>query len=215
MLSEIVFKKQVLLVADTPDISKHIGHKLFGGMVCLLIAPSALIAIKILEEKRIDLVFVDIALEEQEISGIDFVKIIRSRNQKLPICMITETNCADTLFNSLLAGANDCIWRQSEKPTPMVLMQQTIDSLLRDNLKAKDSILRSSILKARGLCQSQLQLLSTFAARGFPDIYELADMTQISENALVKRFSRIEKLLGLKNRANLVQLLTICSKYGY
>ena len=67
-------------------------------------------------------------------------------------------------------------------------------------------------LAPKGLRDSQLKLLSTYLTYDFPDLYELSELMNISENALVKRFSRIEKQLALKNKAALIKMLTIFSQ---
>ncbi len=205
--------KSILLVDDDPLIRKLVKQKLSDSDSCVISVPTIQEAELSLYEHDFTHMFIDNELGPGHPKGVSLVHSIRTRRKKAIICMLTGDNSTDILLEALLAGANDYIWKGAMNPGPLVQMKHILTKSWVDYSKA-NNFSAQSILRTRGLCDSQLDLLEQYANNGFPDLYVLADIMNVSENALVKRFSRIEKTLGLKNRAGLVQLLTICSGYG-
>ncbi|MBN2528973.1 MAG: response regulator [Deltaproteobacteria bacterium] len=160
--------------------------------------------------------FIDVELDGRNQCGIDLVRWLKKQDIQTPVHMLSCSDSTDLLLACLLAGANDYIWKGGMKPNPLLQMKRVTKEFSLWKCRLQRGIMcywAYSIFRTRGLCNTQIDLLARYTELGFPDIYELSDIMKVSENALVKRFTRIERTLRLKNRAALIQLLTIASGY--
>lgn len=79
----------------------------------LVIAARAEGALKILEERRIDLVITDIRLPGM--SGIELLQHIQARDRRIPVIMISWVDTVDTAVEAMRCGAFDYVTKPFEK----------------------------------------------------------------------------------------------------
>jgi len=95
----------ILLVEDEKKIADVLKKGLMEQRFAVEIAYDGLIAKKILESHSFDLIILDINLPGM--NGYELCKYIRTRNEKVPVIMLTALNAIDDKIEGFDAGADD------------------------------------------------------------------------------------------------------------
>ena len=124
---------RILIVDDDRDYADLLAKHLRAKRVSVETAGSARIAKRSIERFKPDLIFLDIMLPDQ--SGIGFIDVIRAKNPKLPIIMISGLGDLPIVLNAMKAGAADYmqkpigyeeLWNKITK----ILPQDTVSSAM-------------------------------------------------------------------------------------
>ncbi len=155
-----------------------------------------------------DLVLVDIDLGRDEPNGIEFVPRLRALGFDGLIYMIAGDGDPALFHEAMRASANGYL----VKGAPMESgFKAEIDRLLfHDEVSSSDiNFPDRAYPHTNGLKNKQIDLITRYYRAGFPDLEDFAALEGISLKTLSKRLIRIEKKLGVTNKAQLAALLTV------
>ena len=118
----------VLVVDDDPDIALMLEDRLDAMGTIVLIARNGEDAIRHLDTSPVDAVLLDI--EMPRMSGIETLRMIRTRFPTLPVFMMTEVSNTDRLNEALQEGATGYL----PKPINFNEMEQVLRNLFPSRL---------------------------------------------------------------------------------
>jgi len=96
---------KILVVDDSPQISKALSDLLSASGYAVRTAPSAERALQILESAQFDLIITD--LKMTGMTGIDLAKQVLQKWPKLPVVILTGFGDMDSVINALRLGVAD------------------------------------------------------------------------------------------------------------
>ena len=170
-------------------------------------------ALKKLSSKP-ELSIVDINLGGDEPSGVDLVKMFRARGCSCFVCMFTGLKDDRTLFDALLAGADQYLVK------PLTVADMDLDRMLgiaRGEISVSydlDPLYHGRLLETHELVDGEIQTLCDLHNSDYLDDKLLSVKTGVSTATIAQRIHRAKKKLGLTNRSQLIRLLTVLSGYG-
>ena len=94
-----------LLIVDDDDSVREVFRCILQNEYRIIEAPGVDEALSIIDLERPDLVTLDIRMPEK--NGLEGLRLIRERNQNLPIVMIAGFGSIDTACEALRLGASD------------------------------------------------------------------------------------------------------------
>jgi CheY-like chemotaxis protein len=121
--------KQVMVVDDSPVIRRIVEKQLkmlgFGGFN-FLGAGNGVLALSLLEEKKVDLIITDLHMPDMD--GIEFVKEVRinEKTDLIPVLMITSDYNTNKMLEAYEAGVDEFM----QKPFKVVALEEKIKTLL-------------------------------------------------------------------------------------
>jgi len=124
----------LLYVEDEINIRNNLTESLTIIFKNVFSVENAELALEIYKTKHIDIILSDIGLPDM--SGIDFVKIIRKDNKTIPIILLTAYTQTDILLEAVKL-----------KLVSYLTKPITLDSLLKTLLDAKNEISNSNIFE--------------------------------------------------------------------
>ena len=205
---------RILVVDDDPLVLKAIRLALNGrGWTRVDCAATASEAMALARLEPV-LALVDIGLGPGVPSGIDLVADLRAAGFDGYVCMLTGDDDAGTMLRSLVAGADDYLLKRCceiGRDVAAMLERQREGPAERAVL---DPEAHGQFLRSAGVTEEQVAALCAYVGFGFPENKELAARLGISEQAASKLVRRAEEKLGVRNRGQLVRLLTVLSGFG-
>jgi two-component system nitrogen regulation response regulator NtrX len=102
----------ILIVDDEADIRELVAGILEDEGYSTRLAGNADEALQAIEERRPNLVFLDIWMQGSRLDGMQLLDVVRSSYPELPVVMISGHGTIDTAVNAIKTGAFDFI----EKP---------------------------------------------------------------------------------------------------
>lgn len=129
---------KIALVEDDKKVREGLKALICGtpGFNCIAAYPNAEEALEELAEQKPDVVLMDINLPGM--SGIECVKVLKARQPKLQIIMLTVYEDDDLIFQSLAAGAVGYIL----KKTPAAKLLEAIEEVHRGGSSMSSQIAR-------------------------------------------------------------------------
>jgi len=121
--------KQVMVVDDSPVIRRIVEKQLkmlgFGGFN-FLGAGNGVLALSLLEEKKVDLIITDLHMPDMD--GIEFVREVRinEKTDLIPVLMITSDYNTNKMLEAYEAGVDEFM----QKPFKVVALEEKIKTLL-------------------------------------------------------------------------------------
>ena len=120
---------KVLVIDDEPPIRKLLRMGLRAHGYEILEAPSGRISLELLDQKKPDLVILDLGLPD--IQGLDLLRMIRSRNESVPIVVLSSRGDEAGKVQALDLGADDYV----TKPFGMDELLARMRAALRHQLQ--------------------------------------------------------------------------------
>jgi two-component system, OmpR family, KDP operon response regulator KdpE len=120
---------KVLVIDDEPPIRKLLRMGLSAHGYEILEAPSGRVSLELLEQKKPDLIILDLGLPD--IQGLDLLRMIRSRNESVPIVVLSSRGDEAGKVQALDLGADDYV----TKPFGMDELLARIRAALRHQLQ--------------------------------------------------------------------------------
>jgi two-component system KDP operon response regulator KdpE len=120
---------KVLVIDDEPAIRKLLRMGLSAHGYEILEAPSGRVSLELLEQKKPDLVILDLGLPD--IQGLDLLRMIRSRNESVPIVVLSSRGDEAGKVQALDLGADDYV----TKPFGMDELLARMRAALRHQLQ--------------------------------------------------------------------------------
>ena len=171
--------RRILVVDDNADNRDLLSRRLEKRGYTTVCADSGRAALDLLEQEPFDLVLLDIMMPE--ISGIDVLKMVRSKRSMadLPIIMATAKDTSEDIVRALKLGANDYVTKPIDFPVLFARVHTQLDLKYANDrnhelvgqLKSRNEFIRS--IFGRYVSDSVVeQLLST------PDALRLGGETK-------------------------------------
>lgn len=120
---EIMFN--ILVVEDNKNTARLMEVVLTQNGYCVLHASNGEEALRVLDEKHIDLILVDIMMPVMD--GITFTRVLRNSGSKIPIIMVTAKDSQEDIRKGFLTGTDDYM----VKPIDEFELVLRIQALLR------------------------------------------------------------------------------------
>jgi len=120
---------KVLVIDDEPSIRKLLRMGLSAHGYEILEAPNGRVSLELLEQKKPDLVILDLGLPD--IQGLDLLRMIRSRNESVPIVVLSSRDDEAGKVQALDLGADDYV----TKPFGMDELLARMRAALRHQLQ--------------------------------------------------------------------------------
>jgi len=120
---------KVLVIDDEPPIRKLLRMGLSAHGYEILEAPSGRVSLELLNQKKPDLVILDLGLPD--IQGLDLLRMIRSRNESVPIVVLSSRGDEAGKVQALDLGADDYV----TKPFGMDELLARMRAALRHQLQ--------------------------------------------------------------------------------
>jgi two-component system, OmpR family, KDP operon response regulator KdpE len=120
---------KVLVIDDEPPIRKLLRMGLGAHGYEILEAPSGRVSLELLEQKKPDLIILDLGLPD--IQGLDLLRMIRSRNESVPIVVLSSRGDEAGKVQALDLGADDYV----TKPFGMDELLARMRAALRHQLQ--------------------------------------------------------------------------------
>jgi DNA-binding response OmpR family regulator len=110
---------KILICEDDVMTQKAIEHKLNAENYDVEIASNGEEALKVIEEKNIDLLITD--LHMPKVDGLELINYIRNEKKKdIPIIMLTRVGVEETVLKAFELGADDYITKPFS-PSELIL----------------------------------------------------------------------------------------------
>ncbi len=123
---------KILLVEDEKKIADALHKGLSENQYEVSVAYDGLIGRKFFEADNFDLVILDINLPGM--NGYELCKIIRSRNERIPIVMLTALSTTDDKIEGFEAGADDYIVKPFDFKELLVRIKALLKRIYQNNL---------------------------------------------------------------------------------
>src|SRR5262245_4539840 len=115
-----------ILVIDDDRSVRHLIAKAFEDSdVEVVPAASAEEGMRLLDDKQLDVVLLDILLPEQ--SGLELFEKIRNIDPKLPVIFITSLSSSDTAIKAMTLGAFDYLLKPLDLARIRDLVRQAME----------------------------------------------------------------------------------------
>ena len=161
-----------------------------------------------------ELSLLDINLGGDDPSGVELVSEMRKRGHPGFVCMFTGLKDEQTLFDALLAGADQYLVK------PLSVFDMGLDHMLaiaRGEIRVSfdlDPQYHGRLLETREVVEGEIKTLCDLHNSGYLEDKLLSVRTGVPSTTIRQRIHRAKEKLGLKNRSQLVSLLTVLSGYG-
>jgi two-component system, OmpR family, KDP operon response regulator KdpE len=120
---------KVLVIDDEPPIRKLLRMGLSAHGYEILEAPNGRISLELLEQKKPDLVILDLGLPDMQ--GLELLRMIRARNEDVPIVVLSSRGDEAGKVQALDLGADDYV----TKPFGMDELLARMRAALRHQLQ--------------------------------------------------------------------------------
>lgn len=197
---------RVAVVEDNPSLREQIGAMLAPPCICVGLCRNAEEAVATLPKTRPDIVLMDIQLPGM--SGIECVRILGSELPETQILMITVYDDADSVFESLAAGASGYLL----KPLESAALADAVQEVIKGGAPMSMSIARRVIQTfrkpspsadaAKALAPRETEILELLA-KGYLK-KEIADKLGSSYWTIQTHVGRIYKKLHVHSRSQAV-----------
>ena len=115
----------VLIVEDNKNTARLMEVVLTQNGYTTLLAENGEVALKVLDEKHVDLILVDIMMPVMD--GLTFTRVLRNSGSQIPIIMVTAKDRQDDIRKGFLTGTDDYM----VKPIDEYELLLRIQALLR------------------------------------------------------------------------------------
>jgi two-component system, OmpR family, KDP operon response regulator KdpE len=120
---------KVLVIDDEPPIRKLLRMGLSAHGYEILEAPNGRVSLELLEQKKPDLVILDLGLPDMQ--GLELLRMIRARNEGVPIVVLSSRGDEASKVQALDLGADDYV----TKPFGMDELLARMRAALRHQLQ--------------------------------------------------------------------------------
>ena len=181
---------QVLLVEDDPKLGAFIQKGFFSEQINLEIAYDGLIGKRILEQRKFDVVILDVNLPG--VNGFDLCQFVKTNWSQTPVMMLTAMGMLQDKIQGFQSGADDYL----SKPFDFQELLFRVKALARRNIPYAHS-------KKIQVGDLVMDLDSQIVMRGEQNIelsrreYELLEYLMINKGKIVSRIDILEKVWDL------------------
>lgn len=147
----------VLIVDDEEDIRNIVAAILKDEGFNPKVAANSTQALKILSEKPVSAVILDIWLQGSEIDGLGILEIIKKRYPLMPVIIISGHGTIETAVTAIKIGAYDYIEKPFSNEKLLILLKRAceVTKLKRENIDLKSKVIDKTELV--GECSNTLK----------------------------------------------------------
>ncbi|WP_253307872.1 MULTISPECIES: sigma-54-dependent transcriptional regulator [unclassified Rickettsia] len=133
----------VLVVDDEEDIRNIVAAILKDEGFNPKVAANSTQALRILAEKPVSAVILDIWLQGSEIDGLGILEIIKKRYPLMPVIIISGHGTIETAVNAIKIGAYDYIEKPFSNDKLVILLKRAceVTKLKRENIDLKSKVI--------------------------------------------------------------------------
>ncbi len=133
----------VLIVDDEEDIRNIIAAILKDEGFNPKVAANSTQALKILAEKPVSAVILDIWLQGSEMDGLGILEVIKKRYPLMPVIIISGHGTIETAVNAIKMGAYDYIEKPFNNDKMVILLKRAceVTKLKRENIDLKSKVI--------------------------------------------------------------------------
>lgn len=99
---------------------------ILGGEHRVIAATSAREGLAVLAEKFVDLVLLDITMPEM--TGMDFLRVLRDRGETTPVIVVTGTNTVEMAVNAMKEGAMDFVIKPFDADDLATMVERALEA---------------------------------------------------------------------------------------
>ena len=204
-------KFKILVVDDEPKNVKIIEGFLIPEGYEIISASDGKEAIKIVEEKRPDLILLDIMMPEM--NGFETARILKSRKDTMliPVVMITALKEVEDRVKALEAGADDFLTKPIDKTELRARIRSLIKvKLYNDYMKRYREILEEEVQRRTLQLRQALKEVKEASLETIFRLSQAAEYKDEETGAHILRMSRYTKLLAEQigfNKSKIEELL--------
>lgn len=129
-----------LLIVDDERGSRESLRAIFGRDYQLSIAESANAAARMLSEKQIDLVLLDVMMPERD--GLSLLRDIQSMYPKMPVVMVSASTSVQPVVEAIRHGAHDFVTKPFDVPAIRHVVSRALES---NRLQRRVDVLETDI----------------------------------------------------------------------
>ncbi|MDP4239884.1 MAG: two-component regulator propeller domain-containing protein [Bacteroidota bacterium] len=207
----------LLIVEDNVEMLSFIVEKLNSKFVVEK-ALNGIEALKILEEKTIDIILSDIMMPEMD--GYEFCKIVKGNIEysHIPVVLLTAKNDLESKIQGLSVGADAYI----EKPFSFNHLLTQLTTLLNNRMREREAFMQKPFLPIQqiGMCKADevfmekmIEIINENITDGNFNVEKLSEIAFISRSSLHRKIKALSglsptdfiRLIRLKKAAELIQ----------
>ncbi len=141
-----MFSPRILIVDDEPIVRDSLAEIISADGYEVFSAYSAEKALELIENKRMDIVLLDMVLPGM--GGLDLLRLLKGRNFQGEIILITAYSTVESAVSALKIGAYDYLIKPCNNEEVKLLIKRIIEN---NSLKIENQILREQLRKEHGL----------------------------------------------------------------
>lgn len=205
----------LVINTDKSDAPGHTWSLFKAGFKNTIEVSSLAHGKRLLTERKIDIVFVDLSPREDTVCLFDYIQLLRTQGFGGIIVVLADSPTLNDLYRAAVSGVSDVLIKSES----LDIEQETLRLVKMESLKRAStwnpaSASNKGLLYSLGLTRGEIRVLAEFA-QDFSRQYDLAKRMGLSEAHIRRTFSRIYKKLegplSINNQAQLSHLLTICA----
>lgn len=210
-------ENSILIVEDEPDVRNYLSERL-KKYFNVYIAANGIEALKILNEKYINIILSDLMMPEMD--GLELCRNVKSNEDlaQIPFILLSAKTDMDSKMKSLEIGADAYI----EKPTAFNYLYKHINMMLKNREKEKKAFLNKPFFPVQKMKVSKsdekflnkiTEIINQDMTNPELNVKYLADTLYMSRSGLHRKVKQITslspiefiKLIRLKKAAELIQ----------
>jgi len=207
----------ILIVEDNEEMLSFISNKL-NGKFSVEKSMNGLEALKILENKNIDIILSDVMMPVMD--GFEFCRKVKNNIEysHIPVVLLTAKNDMDSKILGLKAGADAYI----EKPFSFNHLLTQLTTLLNNRMREREAFMQKPFLPIQqiGMCKADeefmekmIELINENITDGNFNVEKLSGIAYMSRSSLHRKIKALSglaptdfiRLIRLKKAATLIQ----------
>ena len=131
---------EILVVDDEADIRKTIADTLEDEGYRCRTAADTVLALELIEERRPQLVILDIWLRETDRDGLELLKILKAQYPEIPVVMISGHGTIETAVKAIKLGAYEFVEKPVQSDRLVLTARRAVDAarLERENAELRE-----------------------------------------------------------------------------
>ena len=131
---------EILVVDDEADIRKTIADTLEDEGYRCRAAADTVAALELIEERRPQLVILDIWLRETDRDGLELLKILKAQYPEIPVVMISGHGTIETAVKAIKLGAYEFVEKPVQSDRLVLTARRAVDAarLERENAELRE-----------------------------------------------------------------------------
>jgi len=137
--------RDVLIIDYDPELREQVSHVLNGGVYALTFASDGVEALKLVKQKRFDLILVDL-LMPGALNGIQILQGMQRHAPASPLVVMSERNGHQELETAMRYGAREVLL----KPVHLELMKAVADRLTGGLVRPREGTVEPQLEAVKG-----------------------------------------------------------------